>query len=516
MSVAESKEPVVFRRGNDSEPASLDPHHAGTVWENSIIGDLFLGLTTDDPQGNPVPGAAESWSVSPDGLIWTFKLRPGLKWSDGVPLKASDFVFGFRRLLDPKTAAKYAFILYVVKNAEAVNGGKMPLEAIGIRALDDQTVEITVDGPTPFLPGLLTHFASFPIPEHVYKKYGDDWVKPGIMVSNGAYVLAAWNANDYVKSVKNPLFYDAGNVAIDEVFYYPLEADTTTLARFRAGEIDASLGRGGFPMRQYEWVKENLPGQGHIVAQLAIEYMVLNMRKPPFNDARVRRAISLCIDRKILTEKVLLDGSLPAYAFVPPGISNYRGEPRQAFADWTVEKRRSEAKRLLVEAGYGPDKPLTFEYKHMATPNGRRTAVAEAAMLKECGVVSKLYTNEPKIHYASVQQFDFEAAWAGWVADYNDPQNFLFLLDSRSRAYNYGGYKNEAFDRLMDQAKVTLDIDQRAAILAQAEQIALDEDAMIPLDFGTNRILVAPYVKGYVGNAVNVHRTRWMSLERKP
>ena len=511
---AGAAEPVVFRRGNDSEPASLDPHRANSTWENNIVGDMFLGLTTEDPEGKPIPGAAESWSVNSDGLVWTFKLRPGLKWSDGEPLKASDFVFGFHRVLDPKTAAKYAFILYVVKNAEAVNGGKLPLDQLGIRAPDDRTIEITVEGPTPFLPGLLTHYTSFPIPEHTYRRYGEDWVKPGNMVSNGPYVLAMWKANDYIKVVKNPHFFDAVNVGIDEIDYYPFDSDATSLARYRAGEIDASLGRSAFPIRQYEWVKENLLGQSHVVAQLAIEYLALNMRRAPFDDARVRRAISLCIDRKLLVDKVLMDGSVPAYSFVPTGIANYHEGPRQNFAEWSMDRRRTEAKRLLAEAGYGDSKPLIFEYKHMATPGGRRAAVTEAAMLMQCGVIARLLANEPKIHYAEVQSFDFQVAWGGWVADYNDPQNFLFLLDSRSGAYNYSGYKNPTFERLMDEAKITLDIEKRAGMLAEAEQIALDEDAVLPLNFGTHRVLVAPYVKGYMDNPANIHRTRWMRIER--
>ena len=511
---AGAAEPVVFRRGNDAEPSTLDPHRAGSTWENNIIGDMFLGLTTEDIDGNPIPGAAESWTTSPDSLVWTFKLRPGLKWSDGEPLKASDFVFGIHRVLDPKTAARYAFILYVIKNAEAANGGKLPLDQVGVRALDDRTVEITVEGPTPFLPGLLTHYTAFPIPEHIYKKYGEDWVKPGNMVTNGAYVLTAWNANDYVKVIKNPLFYDAANVAIDEIDYFPFDNDATALARYRAGEIDANLGRGAFPIRQYDWVKENLPEQSHVVAKLAIEYLALNIRHSPFNDARVRRAISLCLDRKILTDKVMMDGSLPAYSFVPPGIANYHAEPRATYADQPMEQRRAEAKGLLADAGYSESKPLVFEYKHMATAVGRRSAIAESAMLKQCGITVHLFANEPKIHYAEVQAFDFQMAWGGWVADYNDPQNFLFLLDSRSGAYNYSGYHNPAFERLMDEAKVTLDIESRAGLLAKAEQMALDEDAIVPLDFGTDRVLVAPYVKGYKDNPANVHRTRWMRIER--
>ncbi len=508
-------EPVVFHRGNQAEPATLDPLQAGASWENNILGDLFLGLTTEDAEGKPIYGAAESWSVSPDGLVWTFKLRPGSLWSDGTPLTASDFVFGFQRLLDPKTAAQYASIQYVVKNAAAVNAGKLPVSEVGVRAVGDATLEIHLESPTPFLPGLLTHYTAFPIPEHVFKKFGGDWVKPGNMVSNGAYKLAEWKAHQFVKVVKNPLFYDAKNVAIDEVYYYPTDDQGAALNRFRAGELDANIGTRGFPISQYAWLRENMPGQARIFPMLGNEYIVLNMRRPPFADPRLRKAVSLCLERAVITDKVLRDGQVPAYSFIPPGIDNYRNAAGLDFAALPMDQRRAEAKRLLAEAGFTAAKPFTFEYMYMISIDSRRSVVAQAAMLKECGIVVRLIGNEPKIHYDSIRQADFIAAQARWGADYNDPQTFLFLLDSRSGPYNYGGFKNPTFDKLVDEASKTLDLEQRAAILARAEQLALDESAVVPLSFITSKSLVAPYIKGYVDNVANFNRTRWMRIERE-
>jgi oligopeptide transport system substrate-binding protein len=507
-------EPMVFHRGNQSEPATLDPHQAGASWENNIIGDLFLGLTTEDINGEPMPGAAESWTTSPDGLRWTFKLRPGLLWSDGAPLKASDFVFGFRLMLDPKTAAQYASIQYAIKNAEAVNSGKLPVDRVDVRAPDDTTVEIELEAPTPFLAGLMTHYTSFPIPEHVYKTFGAEWIKPGNMVSNGAYTLAHWKAHEEIKLVKNPLFYDAANVAIDEVYYYPTDDQTAALSRFRAGALDANIGTRGFPASQYAWLQQNMPGQAYIFPMLGSEYIALNTLRPPFTDQRLRQAVSLCLDRNVLVERVLRDGQLPAHAFVPPGIDNYRNTAKLNFTDTPMEERRAEAKRLLAEAGYGPGKPFTFEYMYMISIDSRRSVVAQAAMLKDCGMIVRLIGNEPKIHYDSLRQADFIAAQARWGADYNDPQTFLYLLDSRSGAYNYGGYKNPAFDQLSDDAKITLNLERRAEILGQAEQIALDEAAVVPLSFFTSRSLVAPHVKGFVPNVADINRTRWMWIER--
>lgn len=511
---AGAAEPMVLKRGNSAEPETLDPLLATTTVENNIVGDLFVGLTTEDVNSHVIPGVAESWSTSADGLVWTFKLRPNLTWSDGAPFKASDFVFSFRHLLDPKTAARYASVEYVIKNAEAVNTGKMPLEELGVHAPDDRTVEITLETPTPFLPGLMKHYTAFPIPEHIYKKFGETWTRPGNMVSNGPYVLTEWAPHDHVKAVKNPRFYDAANVRVDEVYYYPVENEATALTMFRGGDIDGNFSTRGVPIAQLPWLKENMPGQARVFPILANAYIVLNTRRPPFDDKRLRRAVSLCIDRGIIAEKVVKDDRVPAYAFVPPGIANYHNTAIQVFADWTMERRREEAKRLLAEAGHGPKNPLAFEYLYNVSVEQRRATVAEAALLKECGIIMRPIVNELKVHYARLQNDDFTAGWGGWVGDYNDPQNFLYLMDSRSGVFNYGGYNNPAFDRLMDEAKVTQDLDARAAILAKAEQVALDDDAVVPLDFTTAKELVSPALKGYADNIEVIHRTRWMWLER--
>ena len=504
---------MIFHRGNLAEPISLDPILQETVYEGAIAGDMFLGLTTEDAASKPIPGAAESWSVSDDGLVWTFKLRAGLKWSDGVPLTAADFVFGFRRLMDPKNAAKYASVQYVIKNAEEVNSGKLPVEQLGVRAIDDHTVEITLGQQAPFLPGLLKHQTAYPIPEHAIKKFGDAWVKPGNMVSNGAYVATEWKPNEYVHLVKNPLFFDAASVKIDEVFFYPITDEGVALSRFRAGDLDANLGNYGFPAAQAEWLAEHMPGQALTTPSLSNAYIVLNMRKAPFNDIRLRRAVSLCVDRDALARKVMRDGRVPAYAFVPPGTANSLPRARLDSADWSMDKRRAEAMRLLAEAGYGPKNPFVFEYKFPAGRETRRMAIGVGALLKECGMVARLTGNDLRIHYAALHEGDFAAGTGAWAADYNDPLAFLFLLDSRSGPFDYQGYDSAEFKGLIDKAKASLDMEARAEILAQAEQVALNDEAVIPIAFTTWRELAAPYLKGLVPNAEGIHRARFMWIE---
>jgi len=504
----------ILRRGNGSEPDTLDPHQASGTWENNIIGDMFIGLTQDDAHARPIPGCAESWTISDDGLVWTFKLRRGLTWSDGAPLTANDFVYSWRRILDPKTAARYAFNLYVVKNAEEINGGKRPLDDLGVRALDETTLEVTLSQPAPFLPGLLRHYASFPVPEHVVSKHGRAWVQAGNMVSNGPYVLAEYVPNSYVKLIKNPRFQEAAAVTIQEVLFYPIEDERSALTRFRSGEIDMNITTSGFPIQQLDWLKENMPGQARVYPFLAIEYAFANMRRPPFDDFRLRRAISLAVDRELLMARVKKDGSAPASSFVPPVVDNYMKGPRLDFADWPMERRRAEAKRLLAEAGYGPSRPaLTFDLLYRTAYDRRRYYVAMSALLKDVGIVMRPFANESKVHYTRIQQDDYVVGEAGWVGDYNDPQTFLSLLESSAGPFNYPGYRNAEFDRLMGEAKVTLDLQRRAQMMAQAEQIALNDCAVIPLSFSTTKTLVSPRIAGYEDNAENIHRSRWISFK---
>ncbi len=502
-----------LHRGNGAEPDTLDPHQSSGTWENNIIGDMFVGLTQDDAHCRPIPACAESWTTSEDGLVWIFKLRRDLVWSDGVPITASDFVYAWRRIIDPKTAARYAFNLYVVKHAEEINGGKRPVEDLGIRAVDDLTLEVTLGQPAPFLLSLLKHYSSFPVPRHAIDKHGRAWVQPGNMVSNGPYVLAEYVPNSYVKIAKNPRFPEADTVAIEEVYFYPIEDERTALTRFRSGEIDMNVTTSGFPTQQLGWLKANMPGQARVYPFLAVEYAFANIRRPPFNDIRLRRAISLAVDRELLMDRVKRDGSAAAYSFVPPVVENYIEGPRFDFADWPMERRRAEAVRLLAEAGYGPSRPLSFDFQYRTSYDRRRYYVAMSALLKDVNIYARLFANESRVHYNRVQQDDFVVAEAGWVGDYNDPQTFLSLIETSAGVFNYPGYTNPAYDRLMSEAKVLLDLQRRAQIMAQAEQIALDDCAVIPLSFQTTKVLVSPRVEGYEDNAENIHRTRWMRLK---
>jgi len=501
---------VTLNRGNSAEPSSLDPHRASGTWENNIIGDMFVGLYTEDETGSPVLGAAESHSVSEDGLTHTFIMREGAVWSDGEPVTAYDFEYAFRRILDPNMAAEYAAILYLIDNAEAINSAQeTDLTQLGVHALDARTLEIDLNRPAPFLPWLLTHYTTFPVPMHAVEEFGDQWARPGNFVSNGAYTLESWIPNDHITVVKNPLFYDADNVAIDQVNYYPTDDASSALRRFRAGELDLNT---DFPSQQIDWLRENMPDDVRVAPYIATSYIAVNTVRPPFDDVRIRRALAMAIDRDTIAYEILKVGQTPAYTLVPPLIPNYT-PPQADFASLTQQERISAAQELMREAGYGPDNMLQFVYRYRESIDNRRVAVAISRFWSEIYVDVDLVNTETATHYDDLRTGNFDLGDAGWVADFPDAENYLFLVDSNSGQLNYGSYSNPAYDALLAQAAQTADLEERAAILAQAEAIIMYDMPLIPTTYGVSKAIVAPQVQGWVDNPVNIHRTRFMSID---
>ncbi|MBI1238766.1 MAG: peptide ABC transporter substrate-binding protein [Alphaproteobacteria bacterium] len=499
-----------LKRGNTSEPDSLDPHKVTGQWENNLIVDLFVGLMTFDAKGEPIPGAAESYTVSDDGLTYTFTIREGHVWSDGVPVTADDFVYALRRINDPKTAAQYASLTFAVKNAEAVNAGEMAPDAVGARAIDPRTLEITLAYPAPYFLQLLTHYTMYPVPKHIVEAEGKDWSgRPG-MVSNGPYTLDEWVPNDHIRLVKNPLFYDAANVALDAVSYFPTTDGEAALKQFRASELDLN---NDLPISQLEWLRDNLPDAVRIHPFMLTTYVVFNLRHPPFDDVRVRRALTLAIDRDLLNYAVLKGIQVPAMALVPPGIHAYPGTARIQGAEAEITERRETARALLAEAGFGPDKPLRANILFSNTADNRRIVVALQDMWRKIGVIAEPQGSESRIHYTNLRTGNFDIGWAGWIADYNDARNFLFLAETRSGQMNYAGYSNPAFDALVAEGDRTSDPVARGAILTRAEQMLLDDLPMAPVYFGTSRNLLHMTVRGWVDNVVDIHPTRFLDLK---
>lgn len=500
---------MVYYRGNAAEPDTLDPHLAQGTWEDDIIGDLLMGLTTLDASGEAIPGAATSWDVADDGLTWTFHLRNHL-WSDGEPVTADDFAFAFRRILDPATASTYAYYVYPILNAEAVNAGDLPLDALGVEAPDDLTFIVHLEHPAPYLAEFMTHHTTLPVPRHVVEALGDRWSRPGNFVSNGAYVLSEWIPNDHVTAVKNPLFFDADNVAIDRVIYYPTSDYVAALQRFRAGELDTQA---RLPPLQIDWIRQNLPDAIDLEPTLTVEYISLNMAREGLDDVRVREALSLALDRETIVNRIRRMGNPPAYSMIPPGIANYPGGVRLPFADTPQDERIARARQLMEQAGYGPDRQLHIGLAvRSASADARRVPAAIQQMWRRIYVDADIEQSDAAVFYALMQEHDFDAGIAGWVADFNDASNFLDLLRT-GNSNNYGNYSNPEYDALLDAAEVEQDLQARGRILARAEEIALNDHAWLPEFFGVSQALVQPYVKGWESNINEKNRTRWLSID---
>ncbi|MCH8489062.1 MAG: peptide ABC transporter substrate-binding protein [Oceanicaulis sp.] len=508
---------VVLHRGNNAEPLSLDPHKAQGVWENNIIGDMFIGLFTEAADGSPIPGMAESWETSEDGLSWTFTLREA-QWSDGEPVTANDFVFGFRRILNPLTLSEYSKVLYPIRNARPVNQDPQnnPPETLGVTAVDDRTLRIDLEFPAPYLPGLLTHYTTFPLPAHVVERFGDAWIQPQNIQTNGAYILVSWRANDFIHLRRNANFWDNENVCIDEVFFYPMVDNAAAERRVRNGEMDINA---DFAGQNLQFLREQIPDYVRVHQYMGLTYFSFNTTAAPFDDARVRNALSMAIDRDFIVNEIRRSGEEPAYSFVPPSIADYPSTARISWADMSMDARRARARELLQEAGFGPNNPLRFTFAYRTSGDNPRVAPVVQRDWAEIApwVRADIVGGEAQIHYANMRAGDFQVGDGGWIADYNDAYNFLFLGETGSIPMNYSRFSNEAFDTMVTEANQQLDLETRGRMMAQAEQILLDEQPIMPIHYLVNRALVNPRVTGWVDNASHIHRTRHLcfaDLER--
>jgi oligopeptide transport system substrate-binding protein len=367
---------------------------------------------------------------------------------------AADFVFAWQRIMTTTPPAKYASILYVIKNAEKIYDGRIKdVTQLGVRAIDAKTLEVTLEHPAPYLPGLLTHYTSFPIPKHVVEKVGKDWIKAENFVGNGPYKLQQWKPNDFVHVVRNANYYDNANVCIDQIFFYPTSDDNAAERKVRTGDLDINT---NFSGSRLEEINKNLPGYARIHGYTGLTYYIFNLRKAPFNDARVRAAISMTADREFVTKEILKAGQQPAYSLVPPGIANYQtGAMSTDFKGQSMEERLARAKKLLEEAGYGPNKPLKFTFSFRNSGDNPRVApVVQQNWAKIAPWVQvEILGAETQINYEKLRTGDFELGDAGWISDFNDAKNFVYLFQTSTDQLNYGKYSNPEFDKLMESVE---------------------------------------------------------------
>jgi oligopeptide transport system substrate-binding protein len=497
--------------GNNSEPQTLDPSLSTGTQDDYIMGDLMMGLMTEDPLCRPIPGMATHWTTSSDGLTWTFHLREA-QWSDGNDVTAQNFVFAWQRLLDPALGAPYAYYVYFLKNAAAINAGKMPPTTLGARALDARTLEMTLEHPAPYLLQMLMHGTTYPLPQHVIEAKGKDWARPGNHVGNGAFVLKAWTPNDHVLAEKNPRFHDAANVALQRVYYYPTDDYGAALQRMRVGELDIQT---RLPGQRIDWIKANMGNTFNPVPLLVTEYIQVNHTRKPFNDLRVRRAISMALNREAIAQRIRRVGDVPAYALVPPNTANYAFGTGLDFQSMPYPARMERARALMRDAGFGEKNRVKTSFMIRSTTPGPYRAVAAAIqqMLALIFIDISILPTDFQVWIAQTNAHDFDITEGGWNGDFNDAATFLELLLTGG-GNNWGLYSNPAFDRALADAQKDVDLVSRGRKLAAAEAIALKDHAVMPLYYTANPNLVWPYVKGWLPNAIDKHRSRWISIDQ--
>lgn len=500
---------AVLHRGNGAEPETLDPQIARSDSSGAILRDLYEGLTRLGPDGQVIAGAASSWDVSADGRTYTFHLRPEARWSNGDPLTAHDYVFSMRRLVDPETAAAFAFFLSPLINAPEIIAGDRPAADLAVIALDEHTLEIRLRVPTPYLPGVLTHPANFPVHRSSLSRHGRAFTRPGNLVSNGAYVLAEAVTGSHYSLEKNRKYWDAENTAIAKVVYHQVVNQNAELARFRAGELDITY---TVPNNQFALAAENYPDQLKVSPQLTTYYYGFNLRRAPFAGQRgLRRALSMVVDRRLLAGSILTAGQEPAYGWVPPGVANYTAiEPE--WAGWTMAQRLAEARRLYRAAGYSAARPLKIEIRYNSADIHRNIAVAIASIWNETlGVQASQLNVEFQVLLQDMRNGNADVFRSSWIADYDDAYTFLEILRTDAAA-NFVGYANPDYDDLLGQAAATPDADQRRVLLQQAEAVMLEDQPLMPIYFYVNKRMVGSRVEGWQSNSLNIHYSQDLSL----
>lgn len=497
-------------RGNGEEPQTLDPHLAEGVPSAHILRDLFEGLTTEAPDGKVIPGAAIRWNISRDQVTYTLYLRRDALWSNGDPITAEDFVYSFRRSADPGTASNFANVLLPIVNAREVLRGELPPSELGVSSLDEFTLQIRLVSPTPYFLNLLTHSSTFPVHRASVEEHRNRFSRPGNLVSNGAFVLDDWQVRSKIVVRKNPLYWNAENVILDEVVYLPIEDQSTEIKQFRSGEIKWTY---EVPNNQFKWLAKHYSDELVISPWLGSYYFGFNLKVEPFvSNPALRRGLVLAIDREVLTGKVTQFGEVPSFTLVPPGIGDY--EPAvPEWAHWTQLEREEEARRLFEQAGYTRDLPPRIEIRYNTSENHKKIALAVASMWKQVlGVNTTLVNEEWRVFLQNRNAKVITQVFrAGWISDYNDPFGFLELFRSDSGLNDFG-FSNSSFDVLLEEVSNEHIPARRMRMMQEAERILLEESPIIPVYTYVTKRLVDPHVKGWQNNVMDHHYSRSMYM----
>ena len=503
----------ILLRGNGEEPQTLDPHLAEGVPAANILRDLFEGLTTTAPDGRIIPGAAIHWDISRDGLTYTFYLDPAGQWSNGEPVTAADFVWSWQRVVDPATGAAYARMLAPVVNAEAIFAGELPPEDLGVAALNDTTFQVQLGSPTPYFLGLLTHPTTYPVHRASFETHGSAHVRPGNLVSNGAFVLDDWQLRSRIVALRNPHFRQVDRVIIEQVTFFPFEDENTEFNRFRAGDLHWTY---QVPSNQFRWLEQNMAEALHVSPWFGTYFFSFNLTREPFRDSlELRQALNLAVDRDILTRSVTRFGELPTFTLVPPGLPDYQ-PPEPEFAEWTQAEREELARELYARAGFSESNPLVVELRYNTSENHRKVAVAVSAMWKQTlGVQTRLVNEEFRVFLQNrAQRRVTQVFRSGWIGDYQDAFTFLELFHSE-HGRNDAGYNNPRFDRLLEQIASERIPSRRRNLMVEAERMLLADQVILPVFTYVTKRLIDPRLQGWQENVMDQHLSRHMFLVKE-
>jgi oligopeptide transport system substrate-binding protein len=481
-------------RLTDNDARGLDPQMVSDLASIRIASDLFEGLARFDAAGKVEAGLARDWSVSADGLRWTFQLRDGLKFSDGQPIGGDVFVKALARIRDEKSGSPHASLFGVIAS---------------ITANEPKAVVITLNTPFPQLPALLAHPAMAALPFHRIETAGEKWTSDRPLVTSSAYRLKDWQLAQKLVLETNPRWH-GGKPVSNMVIWRPMDNLNSAMRSVLAGDADIGT---DYPPSRHHWLRQKYPALVRNHVYFGTYYFAFNTRKPPFDNTRVRLALSMAVDREWIAESMLNAGNQPAWGLLPPGLVQKDAYlPDWAF--WPRTKRLAAAKQILVAAGYGPQKPLSFEIRFNSSSEHRKAAVAMATMWRELGVDARLFNSEASLHFDSLKRADFQLARSGWIADLPAPENFLNVHRTSAGPQNYSGYANPAYEALMDSALSEANPARRAAKMLEAERMVMGDAAVIPLYYYATRALVSPKVTGWQDNAGNVHPSRTLGLKR--
>jgi oligopeptide transport system substrate-binding protein len=498
----------VFRFNNGAEPEYLDPQLIVALYDARIAALLFEGLTTRDPQSfQPRPGVAESWDISSDRQTYTFHLRPDARWSDGRPITAQDFVYSWTRALDPHLAARAAYYLYYIVNAEAFNKGELEDPSqLGLRVLDDHTLEVRLREPAPFFLDLISLFVYAPVQRAAVEQFGNQWTEPGHIVSNGPYLLREHRTHDRLEFIPNPLYWNARQVRIGRIIVYSIDDLNTAVNLYISGRVDWLPGPAALPTDFAPYLKGRFR-DFHAYAQLSTGYFSFNVRRQPWSNPLVRRALSLAVDRRAITDGLLRKGDIPTARLVPPGFPGY---PSPAEPEYNPQ----EAARLLAEAGY-PNGEGFPRGEILLGPIRKKIAEAVQQMwAANLGIDVSVHTEEFRSQLKRMANHEFDLFRWEWMADFPDPINFANLLES-TNGNNYTGWGDETYDRLLAQASQETDASRRMDLLYQAEAIAATQAPIIADHFVAGIELRKPYVKGIYPAPWDVSRFNEVWIDRQ-